>query len=107
METLKHKIVRNKVASLIEQGKKRTYQTKLEEGKGDPKTIWKFFKELGANGKGSNSEPDINIRKHGKLVQKVSELTDLFNSYYINIANKFKNQIIPSNLETLRTFVTV
>ena len=58
-----YKIIRNKVSSLIEQAKKRTYQTKIEEGKDDPKTIWKLFKELGANGKGSNSELNINIKK--------------------------------------------
>ena len=43
-----YKIIRNKVSSLIEQAKKRTYQTKIEEGKDDSKTIWKLFKEFGA-----------------------------------------------------------
>ena len=51
-----YKIIRNKVSSLIEQAKKRTYQMKIEEGKDDPKTIWKLFKELGANGKGMERE---------------------------------------------------
>ena len=65
-----YKIIRNKVSSLIEQAKKRTYQTKIEEGKDDPKTIWKLFKELGANGKGIKSELNINIKKDDKLVPK-------------------------------------
>ena len=98
-----YKIIRNKVSSLIEQAKKRTYQTKIEEGKDDPKTIWKLFKELGANGKGSNSELNINIKKDDKFVQKESELTDLFNSYFVNIATNLKEPIIPSDFETLRT----
>ena len=101
-----YKIIRNKVSSLIEQAKKRTYQTKIEEGKDDPKTIWKLFKELGANGKGSNSELNINIKKDDKFVQKESELTELFNSYFVNIATNLKEPIILSDFETLRTFVT-
>ena len=91
---------------MIEQAKKRTYQTKIEQGKNDPKTIWKLFKELGANGKGSNSELNINIKKDDKFVQKDSELTELFNSYFVNIATILKEPIIPSDFETLRTFVT-
>ena len=101
-----YKSIRNKVSSLIEQAKQRTYQTKIEEGKDDPKTVWKLFKELGANRKGSNSELNINTKKDDKLVHKESELTELFNSYFMNIATNLKEPIIPSDFETLRTFVT-
>ena len=101
-----YKITRNKVSSSIEQAKNRTYQTKIEEGKDDPKPIWKLFKEPNANGKGSNSELNINIKKHDKLVQKESELTELFNSYFVNTATNLKEPIISSDFETLRTFVT-
>ena len=40
------------------------------------------------------------------MVQKESELTELFNSYFVNIATNLKEPIIPSDFETLRTFVT-
>ena len=33
-----YKIIRNEVSSLIEQAKKRTYQTKIEEGKDEEGT---------------------------------------------------------------------
>ena len=54
--------LRNKVSNLIEKAKQETYQSKIEESKSDPKSIWKLFKEPGANGKGNNSEPGINIK---------------------------------------------
>ena len=40
------------------------------------------------------------------MVQKESELTELLNSYFVNIATNLKEPIIPSDFETLRTFVT-
>ena len=52
----RYKFLRNKVSNLIENAKQETYQSKIEEGKSDPKSIWKLLKELGANGKGNNSE---------------------------------------------------
>ena len=39
-------IIRNKLSSMVEQAKKRIYQTKTEEGKDDPKTIWIFLRNL-------------------------------------------------------------
>ena len=68
------------------------------------KNSLELFKELGANEKGSNSE--LNIRKDDKFVQKESELTELFNSYFVNVATNLKEAIIPSDFETLITFVT-
>ena len=50
------------MSNLIEKAKQETYQSKIEESKSDPKSIWKLFKEPGANGKGNNSEPGINIK---------------------------------------------
>lgn len=92
---------------MIEQAKKRTYQSKTKTGKEDPKNNLDTFKELGANGKGSNSEPNINSFKTiDKLEQKEPELTELFNLYFVNIAPNLKEPIIPPDLETLRTFVT-
>ena len=44
-----YKKLRNKVTNLIEAAKKKTYQSKIEEGKSDPRTIWKLFKEFGIN----------------------------------------------------------
>ena len=50
-----HRYLRNKVSKHIEMAKKNTYQSKIE-GRSDPKTIWKIFKELGANRKDNSCE---------------------------------------------------
>ena len=41
-----YKYLRNKVSRLIEVAKQEPYQSKIEEGKSDPRSIWKLFKEL-------------------------------------------------------------
>ena len=46
-----YRIARNEVSSIIQEAKRSVYKTKIEEGKDDPKTIWKLFKEFGANNK--------------------------------------------------------
>ena len=42
----RYKFLRNKVLNLIEKAKQETYQTKIEEGKSDPKSIWKLLRNL-------------------------------------------------------------
>ena len=44
-----YKALRNKVSALIDIAnlKKETYRNKIEEGKSNPRTIWKLFKEFG------------------------------------------------------------
>ena len=46
--------------------KKNTYQSKIKEGQSDPRSIWKIFKELGANRKTNSSESNINIKQGDK-----------------------------------------
>ena len=46
-----NKVLRNRIASLIQDSKSATYKNKIEEGKEDPKSIWKIFKEFGASNK--------------------------------------------------------
>ena len=38
-----YKELRNKVTNMIKTAKTKTYQTKIEDGKSDPRTIWKLF----------------------------------------------------------------
>ena len=42
----RYKLLRNKVSNLIEKAKQETYQSKIEEGKLDPKSIWKLLRIL-------------------------------------------------------------
>ena len=41
-----YKILRNKVTAMIDIAKKETYQCKIEEGKNDPRSIWKIFNDI-------------------------------------------------------------
>ena len=42
-----YRILRNKVSTMIDTAKKEAYQTKIEEGKDDPRSVWKLFKQFG------------------------------------------------------------
>ena len=44
-----YKILRNEKSKGIQEAEQSTYESKIEEGKDDPKSIWKFFKEFGAS----------------------------------------------------------
>ena len=90
-----YKVLRNKVSGLIEKSKKESYQSKIEDGQTDPRTIWKLFKELGANQKGGNDDPNLNINVGDRVITDENDLTDVFNSYFVNVASncpiKFRN----------------
>ena len=69
--------LRNKVTNMIKTAKTKTYQTKIEEGKSDPRTIWKLFKDFGMKGKGNSGENNLGIKCENELITKESELADI------------------------------
>ena len=100
-----YKQMRNKVTDLIDIAKKKTYQTKIEEGKSDPRTIWKLFKEFGLKGKGNDNENNFAIKCEDNIITAESDLAKLFNNYFVNVASKLQEPIINSEFEYLNTFV--
>ena len=80
MDAYKH--LRNKISKQIEMAKKNTYQSKIEEGQSDPRSIWKIFKELGANRKTNSSESNINIKQRERMITNETDLAELFNDYF-------------------------
>ena len=100
-----YKILRNRVSSLIERAKTETYQAKIEDGQSDPKSIWKIFKEFGTNKKSRNDESNLNINLGDRVITDTSDLTDVFNSYFVNVAANLKEPITPSNFEVLDHYV--
>ena len=50
------KTLRNKIFSLIKESKKATYKSKIDEGKNDPRSIWKVFKEFGMSSNKYNDD---------------------------------------------------
>ena len=55
-----YKNARNNVNRLINVSKNSSYERKIEEGKSDPKSIWKIFREHGASSKNKNKSNVIN-----------------------------------------------
>ena len=50
------------MSTMIDTAKKEGYQTKIEEGKDDPRSIWKLFKQFGMHKKGSSKVYNFEIR---------------------------------------------
>ena len=68
-----------------------TYQSKIEEGSSYPKTIWKIFKELGTNCKENSCVSNINIKIGEQLITNESDLSELFNHYFVTVASSLKD----------------
>ena len=50
-----YRVSRNRVCTLIQNSKTLTYERKIEEGKSDPKSVWKIFKEHFASSRNKNN----------------------------------------------------
>ena len=100
-----YKHLRNKVSKQTEIKKKNTYQSKIEEGRSDPKSTWKIFKELGANRKTNSSESNINIKLGEQMIISETDLAELFNDYFVNVASNLKEPVTLSDNELLNNFV--
>ena len=98
-------VSRNKVTNLFETAKHKTYQSKIEEGKSDPRTICKLFKEFGINCKRNGCENKFGIKCDNNIITNESDLAELFINYFVNIASKLKEPIINSAFERLNNFV--
>ena len=100
-----YRYLRNKVSKQIEMAKKNTYQSKIEEGRSDPKTIWKIFKELGANLRENSCESNINIKLGEQLITNELDLSELFNHYFVTVASNLKDSMTLSDNELLINFI--
>ena len=79
-----YKELRNKVTNLIEIARKKTYQSNIEEGKSDPRTIWKLFKDFEINGRGKDNENSFGIKCENGMITNETDLTQHFNNYFVN-----------------------
>ena len=80
-EVENYKKSRNKVNILINNSKKSSYERKIEEGKSDPKSIWKIFREHGASSKNKNTCNIINnIKVNDRDVNDKAEIANEFNN---------------------------
>ena len=76
---------------MIKESKKSSYERKIEEGKSDPKSIWKIFKEHGASTKTSQKGNSINqINKDGEEITDDFDMATEFNNFFVNIVSHLK-----------------
>ena len=100
-----YKQLRNKVSTMIKSAKQSMYKTKLEEGKDNPGSIWKLFRELGAGKKSKSKENILGINVDNEFVSSDVEIANAFNKYFANVASKLKEPIHDSNFEYIKKFV--
>ena len=95
---------RNKVIKLIKYAKKDQYQTFIENNKDKPGSIYKIFKEVGA-GKGPQKQINIgSVSNENTHTEHPTEIANIFNDFFVNIANKVKEPVTNTNHEKLRQF---
>ena len=101
-----YKVLRNRISCLIQDSKSSTYKNKIENGKDDPKSIWKIFKEFGASNKKSDDNNILGLRIDDKIVSDNTKLAEIFNDYFINIAANLKEPIENKDLSKLKSFIS-
>ena len=100
-----YRILRNRVSMMIDSAKKETYQTRVEEGKDDPRSIWKLFKQFGTSKKGIAKDNNFEIKINNKTISNDLDIANGFNDYFVNIPSKLKEPIQPSEFTRLKDFV--
>ena len=60
-------LLRNKVSSMIRLAKDNVYKTKIEEGKDDPRTMWKIFREFGVSSKAGVKENILGLKDNDRF----------------------------------------
>ena len=80
---------------LIQNSKNSSNKSKIEVDKDDPKIIWKIFDEFGASSKQVEYIECFTLMVDGNLISDQSELADICNEYFENIASKLKEPIEP------------
>ena len=100
-----YKTLRNQVSAMIDIAKTETYQFKIEEGKDDPRSIWKIFNEVGMKNEENDKAINSKIKLEENVITNESEVAKVFNNYFTNIASKLKEPIINSDFELLNRFI--
>ena len=100
-----YRLLRNKVSTMIDTAKKEAYQTKVEEGKDDQRSIWKLFKQFGMSEKGTTKVNNFEIKINNDIISDDQDIANIFNDYFVNIPSKLKEPIQPSEFKLLHNFV--
>ena len=88
---------------MIKASKKRQYSEIINENVNNPSSVWKLFKELGASKRNIGSSI-FSIKINDKTIDNPSEISSEFNKFFVSVASKIKEPVVPSNFDRLRTF---
>ena len=100
-----YKIFRNEVSTQIQNSKQASYKSKIEAGKDDPKSTWKFFKEFSASNKKKDNTDCFKLNIDDKLITNTKEIADTFNDYFVKIASKLKEPIEDCDFTQLKEHI--
>ena len=82
---------RNFVTSKISAAKRKFYQCKFEDCKGNNNDKWKFINNL-LNKKNYDSTP-TSLDDNGKITSDPTKICNIFNDYFANIGTKLANEL--------------
>lgn len=88
-----YKLIRNRVTTKIRKETRQHYEQKIDQSRGDPKTMWKNLKEL-INGKSIRMPNSIKFEEGVKSSDE--EIANSFNYYFINSIKNSVESIRPS-----------
>ena len=96
--------MRNTVSDLIQESKRSSYKSKIEQGQDDPMCIWRICKDLGASNKTFSDDEYFTIKQGEKSILDETEKAENLNDYFVNIASKLKEPI-EQNFSILREHI--
>ena len=98
-----YRIWRNKVCSMIKHSKKHQYSEILNENFNNPASVWKLFKEMGAS-KQKDCSNIFSLKINNQMVENPKDIADEFNQYFVKVASKIKEPIVPCEFDKLQQF---
>ena len=89
---------------MIDSSKNETYQMKIEEGKNDPRSVWKLFQQFGTIKKGSSNDSSFEINVNDNIISNDQDIANAFNDSFVNISSKLKEPIKAPEFELLQNW---
>ena len=66
---------------------------KIEDGKNDPRSVWKLFQQCGTNKKESSNDNSFEIKVNDNIISNDQAIANAFNDFFVNIPSKLKEPI--------------
>ena len=98
----------NKLTHLKSTGicKKRYFHEQISNNANNPNLVWKTLKFILPFVK-SNDNLTINVKVNGNYYDKLDEVAEHFNNFFVNIEQKLANQIPSSETSQCKSFLMI